>query len=423
MLRAVAARSFRPLSSSSALPLRSLLLPCRSYFRTPSLGRPRSKPAATTPVSLPTNPESSSEPLPRQHDEFVEPDFRSPNSKRNQLLFVGFVGFNIFLWAAVKTNTDTDKWEERISRGQDMERLNNRMLVQARMHEEVETAKRWWFLLARTIQNLPQLQQTVIRESYQNVATKIINAPDALRVCWGICAFNGAVFLAWRIPALVGFMQNNFIHRPLSGKSLTLLTSVFSHHSFIHLLFNSMAMASFGAATGNYLSKQQAKGDSDRLESTSAYHFLAMFVAAGLFASLASHMIRTRAYDLAVSRLSKSAQSVAGPQQFLGIGGSLGASGAIYATVTLTALAYPESNVQLLFIPFAIPIQYGVGGMVMLDLIGLLRGWRFFDHVAHLGGAVFGGWYYLYGPGLWDSWRAFAGYLFDNKPQDKRWVE
>src|SRR6266540_6679612 len=44
---------------------------------------------------------------------------------------------------------------------------------------------------------------------------------------------------------------------------------------------------------------------------------------------------------------------------------SLGASGAIYAAVTMTALAFPDSQVAL-FIPptYPINIQYGVGSLM-----------------------------------------------------------
>jgi len=86
---------------------------------------------------------------------------------------------------------------------------------------------------------------------------------------------------------------------------------------------------------------------------------------------------------------------------------SLGSSGAIYAAVTLTALAFPGLHIALIIPPsFPIPIQYGVGGMVLLDCIGIICGWRFFDHYAHLGGALFGVGYYMYGPQLWDGMRA-----------------
>lgn len=57
---------------------------------------------------------------------------------------------------------------------------------------------------------------------------------------------------------------------------------------------------------------------------------------------------------------------------------SLGASGAIYAAVTLTAMAFPHTEIALMIPPsFPIPIQWGVGGLVAIDIIGALRGWRY----------------------------------------------
>ncbi|KAJ7707413.1 hypothetical protein B0H17DRAFT_918216 [Mycena rosella] len=37
---------------------------------------------------------------------------------------------------------------------------------------------------------------------------------------------------------------------------------------------------------------------------------------------------------------------------------------------------------------------------------------RLFDHMAHIGGAAFGAWYYMHGLRLWDNWRSIARYLF-----------
>lgn len=44
--------------------------------------------------------------------------------------------------------------------------------------------------------------------------------------------------------------------------------------------------------------------------------------------------------------------------------------------MTMTALAYKDAEVSMFFLPIAIPIQWGVGGMVALDAIGIIRGWR-----------------------------------------------
>jgi rhomboid-like protein len=37
------------------------------------------------------------------------------------------------------------------------------------------------------------------------------------------------------------------------------------------------------------------------------------------------------------------------------------------------------------------------GALVLVDLIGLIRGWKMFDHAAHLAGAAFGAGYWFIG--------------------------
>ena len=165
---------------------------------------------------------------------------------------------------------------------------------------------------------------------------------------------------------------------------------------------------------------------------------------AGLFSGLVSHIVSTKflypravaqfaaqahstkkvdTWASAVSATTGTATSTTAKRSIPDILPSLGASGAIYATVVVTALAFPNSQIAL-FIPpsYPINIQYGVGGLVLMDAIGILRGWRYvhdfsvlstaltrhqrlFDHWAHLGGAAFGAAYYAYGPTVWQSFR------------------
>ncbi len=125
--------------------------------------------------------------------------------------------------------------------------------------------------------------------------------------------------------------------------------------------------------------------------------------AAGLFSSLASHLVAARViYPRMVSKLvqhgeqgpsgvmqklSSSLSSAAKSSARSGADAaaptstilpSLGASGAIYSTVILSALAFPEAEVSLVFPPTpSFPIQYAVGGFVLLDCIGVLRGWKY----------------------------------------------
>lgn len=67
-------------------------------------------------------------------------------------------------------------------------------------------------------------------------------------------------------------------------------------------------------------------------------------------------------------------------------------------------------------------VHWSSGGacaaMVTLDVVGLLRGWRLFDHSAHLGGAIYGIWYYFSGHLLFERLRvALGGGATTGKPR------
>jgi len=119
---------------------------------------------------------------------------------------------------------------------------------------------------------------------------------------------------------------------------------------------------------------------------------------AGMFSSLVSHVVNTKfRYPRLLAQVASSTATKSKPETWAGavaaasaskarsavtqnspgIPTALGASGAIYAAVTMTALAFPDSQVAL-FIPpsYPINIQYGVGGLMLLDTIGIIRGWR-----------------------------------------------
>ncbi|KAI0280066.1 hypothetical protein BC826DRAFT_1077503 [Russula brevipes] len=265
----------------------------------------------------------------------------------------------------------------------------------------------------------PIVAKSIILHSYARLAEMYLNASEGRRVGYSIAAVNVGIWVAWQIPVLRPFMMTHFTHHPLSGKTYTMLTSMFSHSSFMHLLFNCMALTSFASATSTWTTREQIQAPSHLRESTATYHFLALYLSSGLFSSLVSHLVTSRfIYPRLVSKLVKpdkpaspgviykitsGLSSAANPPTILP---SLGASGAIYSTVIISTLAFPDAEVSLVFPPTpSFPIQYGVGGMVLLDCIGVLRGWRFFDHYAHLGGAAFGALYYTYGMRMWDAMR------------------
>ena len=114
------------------------------------------------------------------------------------------------------------------------------------------------------------------------------------------------------------------------------------------------------------------------------------FLPAGMFSGLASLATRVlfprlvaRASTQASIKVSPAANAVAGATTAATtatsreILPSLGASGAVYAAVTLSALAFPGAEVRLLFPPFfPIPIIQGASGLILLDVVGVIRGWR-----------------------------------------------
>lgn len=141
---------------------------------------------------------------------------------------------------------------------------------------------------------------------------------DGRRMAWGIVATCSVVWVLWRRgsrsrPKLGQWMNTHFAHRPISGKSYTMLTGVFSHQAFWYLGCNSYSLLGFGkldvfvdrigwflilsrltnppscvflflffvapAVTYWMYAEQWRESESGIPEITAAYHFLAFFVA------------------------------------------------------------------------------------------------------------------------------------------------
>ncbi|CAL1715584.1 unnamed protein product [Somion occarium] len=339
-------------------------------------------------------------------------------------MFFIFGTFVVFTLAARKTNYDTAVWTEKLSH-------TGNLIWKLRIPTSEEIRRARHFELGKNLQNgLKSLQETIeewpiiikhtVVWTYIQVLQPILDASEGKRLCWAIGLTNAAVWLVWQFPQAQRIMTRSFTHSPLSGLSYTLLTSMFSHKSFLHFAFNSMALASFGSAASLWMMRAQNQSWTGLPEATPKWHFLAFFISAGLFSGLVSHVVAARFRFPRIVALLKSRPltvSATGANLKAGVAEatknvpkilpSLGASGAIYAAVTLTALAFPETEIALIFPPTPpIPIQLGVGGLMAIDIIGALRGWRLFDHWAHLGGAAFGVLYYHYGMKVWDTFRA-----------------
>ncbi|WWD19890.1 hypothetical protein CI109_104359 [Kwoniella shandongensis] len=332
------------------------------------------------------------------------------------IVFSLALGGGGYALAATYTNLETQKWAEKLGGGswwrKGREQPSDREMNRAKQLEGAKSAQKTLNTLPTTLSFLPNLLLIPVLRLYVVGSEFYLNTPSAQLAPLGLIGFMGTVFLAWKVKRWEPFMRKWWLHRPVLftpsrsrewANCVTLFTSTLSHQSLPHFAFNSFALFSFGSAAFAYLSSPPYLPATP--SATHSPHFLAFLLTAGLFSSLSSHLwtnlfrlprlLRALAHPARIS----SPQALANHQAILP---SLGASGAIYAALTMTACAYPESSVGIIFIPFIkLPIGLGVAGMVGLDLLGLIRGWRLFDHVAHLSGALFGFAYYAWGREAW----------------------
>lgn len=177
-----------------------------------------------------------------------------------------------------------------------------------------------------------------------------------------ILFLNILVFLAWRVPAFQSTMLRYFCANPASSATCwPMVLSIFSHYSLLHLAANMYVLHSFSTGIVAALGREQ---------------FLALYLSSGVISSFASHLYKV-AFGLP--------------------GLSLGASGAIMGVLGFVCTQYPDTRLGILFLPmFTFTAGMAIKVIMSLDLTGCLLGWKYLDHAAHLGGALFGI--------FWQSW-------------------
>ncbi|XP_030607102.1 presenilin-associated rhomboid-like protein A, mitochondrial [Archocentrus centrarchus] len=185
----------------------------------------------------------------------------------------------------------------------------------------------------------------------------------------GIIAVNAAVLCCWRIPSMQRSMLKYFTSNPAAKtRCLPMALSSFSHYSIMHMVANMYVLWTFSSGIVSLLGKEQ---------------FLAVYLSAGVISTMVSYTCKA-----ATGRLYP----------------SLGASGAVMAVLAAVCSKMPEAKLSIIFLPMVIfTAGNALKALIAIDTAGLLLGWRWFDHAAHLGGALFGVWYVAYGHKL--IWR------------------
>ena len=281
--------------------------------------------------------------------------------------------------------------------------------------------------------HLPQGVKEFVGWGYVKVVEGYLNLHESQESVLPVVIINSVVFGCFlMVPPLSGVLMRNFTHAPFSlmealpslitrgsssvqasaihvrNKTYTMLTSTFAHAEPLHFAFNNIALWSIGAAA--FLSpawplfshfsldekRDQMRNGYGMPDASITPHFLAFFASAGIFASLVSHLFTAVRFRRVVGLSRMRSSSASSPnrhnnsvllERLAALSKrSLGSSGAIYSILVMSAFAFPDARLSIIFLPFfSFPITYAVGGSVIVDLIGLVRGWTRFDHVAHLG--------------------------------------
>lgn len=171
-----------------------------------------------------------------------------------------------------------------------------------------------------------------------------------------LIAANVGVWTCWKAFPDLAIMKRYFLHTPGQGRALPMVLCTFSHMGVLHLLGNMVGLWTFGSA----VSREIGLG-----------HTAAVYLSSGVAAQF---------FSACFAVLSKRP-----------IIPSIGASGGVLTLASIWACMYPESQIYLLLFPFVtFAAKKGLGGLVLCDFAGLVRGWQVIDHAAHLGGVGLG---------------------------------
>ena len=217
-----------------------------------------------------------------------------------------------------------------------------------------------------------------------------------------IIIINVAVFVIANLlfqDRFVGYLAAFYPFSPFF-KSWQIVTHMFMHGSFMHILFNMFTLFSFGPILENSLGEKK---------------YLILYFLSGLGAFFLfnlwnfvevqqiSNELQQLGFNLneylsgSSVQYSGSSQSVLRQQELVGelngIMGTpmVGASGAIFGVVAAFATLYPEAKIGIMFIPIPMKVKYVLPVVVIGSIyLGVSGNGGGIAHLAHVGGAIVG---------------------------------
>jgi membrane associated rhomboid family serine protease len=193
----------------------------------------------------------------------------------------------------------------------------------------------------------------ITRLIYINLAVFIlVNLLNVIGVLTGLNAYGDVVIDYLAVPAFL----ENLIRRPW-----TIITYMFLHKGFLHILFNLLILYWFGKIFLHYLVEKQ---------------LLSVYILGGISGAILFILF----YNVSPAFT-----------DFLPVSKALGASASIMAIVIAISVYAPNYSINLLFIG-PVKLKYIALIYVVLDFLQI-AGPNAGGHLAHLGGALFG---YIY---------------------------
>lgn len=201
--------------------------------------------------------------------------------------------------------------------------------------------------------------------SYGNMVTRLVIVNVAFFIVINLLWVVLRLSQAYETPEVYYTIRNFFLMSSSWWHNLThpwvLVTSMFAHEDFWHIIFNMLFLYWFGRIVGDFIGDQR---------------LLPLYLLGGLAGNVA--------FFLSANLLAYGG----GATHF-----ALGASGAVMAIVLAAGLIAPEYQMRLLLLG-DVKLKYIVGALVLIDVIGIGSDINTGGHFAHLGGALMG-WFYV----------------------------
>ncbi len=173
-----------------------------------------------------------------------------------------------------------------------------------------------------------------------------------------------------------------FYFKPPFFKPFQLVTHMFMHGGFAHILFNMYALFIFGSVLERVWGSQKFL----------FYYFVTGIGAALIHLGVMALQLRGYMADLNAGDLLARAQI-----QDILVTPTVGASGAIYGLLLAYGMLFPNNIMQLIFPPVALKAKWFVLIYGAIELmLGLSGRGGDIAHFAHLGGMIFGFFLILY---------------------------